>query len=264
MNVEFNKELSSRSWKDLRIALNERKDNLKIESPTEEQELLIEKLEHRPELIVRFNEFKLLTEMAVNITKMWTANQTLKIFFFGGQDERTKKVISIASEWSNYCSITFQATDKIEEAHLRISFNELGSWSFVGTDARGVPKNEATMNFGWLNNLTEEKEYKRVVLHEFGHALGLIHEHQSPAISINWNKTFVYWHFKFYHNWDKSQVDKNIFEEFESTKTKYSTVDKESIMGYWIPPNFTNDGTMFPLNYELSKLDKEFIKQIYP
>ena len=37
------------------------------------------------------------------------------------------------------------------------------------------------MNYGWLEPDTELREYQRVVRHEFGHALGMIHEHQNPA-----------------------------------------------------------------------------------
>ena len=37
------------------------------------------------------------------------------------------------------------------------------------------------MNYGWLEPDTSTREYQRVVRHEFGHALGMIHEHQNPA-----------------------------------------------------------------------------------
>jgi len=39
---------------------------------------------------------------------------------------------------------------------------------------------EPTMNYGWLKDDTDDVEYRRVVIHEFGHALGAIHEHQNP------------------------------------------------------------------------------------
>ena len=50
-----------------------------------------------------------------------------------------------------------------------------GSWSAVGTDAlieRYFPPYQPTMNFGWLKDDTDDQEYERVVVHEFGHVLG--------------------------------------------------------------------------------------------
>ena len=41
------------------------------------------------------------------------------------------------------------------------------------------------MNFGWLKDDTDAVEYERVVVHEFGDALGAIYEHQ---ISKRWDR----------------------------------------------------------------------------
>ncbi len=53
------------------------------------------------------------------------------------------------------------------------------------------PKDQPTMTFAWLKDDNEDEEYERVVLHEFGHALGLDHEHQSPNAKLRWNKVEV-------------------------------------------------------------------------
>ena len=59
-----------------------------------------------------------------------------------------------------------------------------GSWSYIGTDALHIPKESKTMNLGFIDRST--------VMHEFGHALGLIHEHQSPFKGgFGWNKEEV-------------------------------------------------------------------------
>ena len=47
------------------------------------------------------------------------------------------------------------------------------------------------MNFGWLTLNTDEREFRRAVLHEFGHVLGLVHEYQNPNADIPWNKAAV-------------------------------------------------------------------------
>ena len=172
--------------------------------------------------------------------------------------------MEIASIWSTHCSIQFKATDNLEDAQIRVAFQAPSSFSYIGTDALGVPRNEPTLNFGWLSDRLPEKDYVQVVLHEFGHVLGLIHEHQSPAIRMNWNKPLVYWHFWEHHNWTQADVDKNIFQEYEISTTNYTEIDKESIMGYWIPPQFTFDGVIFPQNYVLSTMDKHHIGTHYP
>lgn len=262
MYVEYTRSINSHLT-EVKEALNERSDNFPSQRDTKEQKLLIERLINNPQSIYRLEDFTLLKEIAVLTSKMWKNKQTLKVYFFGGQNDRTKKIMSIASEWSKHCSINFSATNIREESNLRISFNDDRScWSYIGTDAKTVSLDEATMHFGWLS--TDERENRRVILHEFGHALGLIHEHQSPSIKINWNKEFVYSYCNMNYNWSKPQVDRNIFEEFEETKTKFSEVDKKSIMAYEIFPNFTLDGTNFPSNYDLSEMDKKYIKKIYP
>jgi serralysin len=245
MKVEFTKELTGDAFKDIRIAVNERADNLLVESLTDDKKLLLEKIKTRPEQMLRFEEFRLLLEMAAQTKKLWKPNETLKVYFFGGQDARTQRVLEYASIWSKHCSIKFEPTTKIEEAKIRVAFQAPSSWSYIGTDALGVPRNEPTINFGWL----EDK---------------LIHEHQSPAVKVNWNKTFVYWYFWEHHKWTKGDVDRNLFQEFETTSTQYSALDKLSIMGYYIPPQFTNDGQEFPLNYDLSDMDKQYIGKLYP
>ena len=67
-------------------------------------------------------------------------------------------------------------------AEIRIAFRQgNGSWSHLGTFCRQITDDdEPTMNYGWLTPDSDDVELRSVVLHEFGHALGLIHEHQNP------------------------------------------------------------------------------------
>src|SRR5262249_6428960 len=151
----------------------------------------------------------------------------------GGVAERVQLV---AVEWSRYANIHF-AFDDAPDAQIRISFKDgAGSWSTVGVDAKDVPQGEATMNYGWLEADTDPEEYQRVVLHEFGHAIGFSHEHQNPAVGIKWNKAAVYAMYAGEPNhWDGATVDLNIFKTYSKTETNYSKFDRESIMLYAIP-----------------------------
>jgi hypothetical protein len=121
------------------------------------------------------------------------------------------------------------------------------------------------MNYGWLELDSSDDEVRRVVLHEFGHALGCIHEHQNPAGGIKWNKNVVYAYYAGPPNfWSKEDVDHNLFEVYDENLTIYSQLDPASIMMYPIDRRFTLDGFEVGLNTQLSSVDKEFIEATYP
>ena len=90
--------------------------------------------------------------------------------------------------FDDFANVQFAFDDRAD-AQIRISFLQDGSWSYIGKDALQIPAKDPTMNYGWLKADTEDEEYSRVVLHEFGHSLGAIHEHQSPGVTIPWDKT---------------------------------------------------------------------------
>ena len=121
------------------------------------------------------------------------------------------------------------------------------------------------MNFGWLKAQTADDEYARVVIHEFGHALGCIHEHQNPSANIPWDKEVVY---KYYagppNNWDKEKTDHNLFRKYSQDISQFSEFDKDSIMLYAVPNEFTIGDFEVGFNRELSETDQSFISRLYP
>ena len=121
------------------------------------------------------------------------------------------------------------------------------------------------MNFGWLTQDSSPDEVSRVVLHEFGHALGCVHEHQNPAGGIQWNRAAVY---EYYggppNNWSTAEIEHNIFQTYDEDLTVHTQVDPESIMMYPIPRDFTLDRFETELNTQLSPIDEEFIRRAYP
>jgi hypothetical protein len=121
------------------------------------------------------------------------------------------------------------------------------------------------MNYGWLTPGSPDNEYSRVVLHEFGHALACIHEHQHPEAGIPWDKEAVY---SYYtgppNNWTKAQVDHNLFRKYSASITQFSEFDPASIMLYSIPNAFTVGDFEVGWNRVLSATDREFIGVMYP
>jgi hypothetical protein len=184
--------------------------------------------------------------------KLWRNGITLKVAFLDGTPAQQELVRLHAPQWSKYGNIKF---DFVSNANpdIRITFNENdGAWSFIGLDCETIPKGQATMNLGWQD--------EGVILHEFGHTIGLIHEHQNPKGGIKWNKPNVYRDLGLPPNeWDKATVDNNMFATYDRDQVNATTVDKLSIMLYDIPKSWTTDGFSSKPNSVLSALDKKFV-----
>ena len=206
-------------------------------------------------------------EMAVERSKLWRAGRTLRVRFLEGSRTVQEGVERYAREWTKFANIKFEFVTR-GDAEIRIAFQDDGSWSAVGTDAlvtRFFPKNEATMNYGWLTDDSPEEEISAVVLHEFGHALGCIHEHQNPATGIKWNKPVVYKDLGGPpNNWEPDAVDSNVFHHYSATRTNFTKYDEHSIMVYAFPASWTLDGQSQKENVVLSETDKAFISKQYP
>ncbi len=192
----------------------------------------------------------------------WTPGYVVKIKFLDGSELLRGKVRQYAPEWMRFANIRMQFIES-GSADVKISFSKPGSWSYIGTTCTKFQQNESTMNFGWFNAQTQEYEFRRTILHEFGHALGLLHEHQSPSSQIPWNYEKVYAHYMQSQGWTKEMVDQQVFSRYSVTQSN-NKYDPKSIMHYPIPAEFTTNGYSVGWNYDLSEEDKRIIAQMYP
>ena len=204
-------------------------------------------------------------EIAVETGKKWAPGRLLRVRFMDGDPLVHEMVIQVAQQWTRYANVQFAFGDD-PQAEIRISFtSDRQSWSFVGTEALGLAPEKPTMCLGWLRPDTGEDECHRVVLHEFGHALGCIHEHQHPTNDIPWDKEKVY---AFYaqppNRWTRQQVDTNLFRKYAVSATQFSNFDPQSIMLYKIDKSLTDGSFEVGWNKSLSSTDKAFIGQVYP
>jgi hypothetical protein len=198
----------------------------------------------------------------------WTPGETITVSFLGGSPQLQNKVKNVALEWTvpGMANLTLDFRANTTQTDIRIAFiSGAGSWSYLGTTCRRIPHPNPTMNYGWLTNSSSDDEIRRVVLHEFGHALGLVHEHQHPEGCMKWNYSKVIADLSGPpNNWDIKDIVHNVFQAHAADETNFSAMDPKSIMMYSLPASWTLDGFSVPLNSDLSATDKQFIQQQYP
>jgi len=207
------------------------------------------------------------TKAAVFRPSMWPRGGTITVKFLEGDPSLTSRVEAVAKEWTGpgMANLRFQFVQS-GDADIRIAFKQgRGSWSYIGTQSRHIAANQPTMNYGWLTPSSSDDELRRVVLHEFGHAIGLIHEHQNPKDPIQWNRDAVIADLSGPpNNWSPQTIDTNMFKKYQLSDLVATNVDEASIMMYPIPSSWTANGFSAGLNGELSPDDKKLIRSAYP
>jgi serralysin len=197
----------------------------------------------------------------------WNSGDVVRVAFLGGDETLQRRVRDVAERWTapGMANMQLRFVDQ-GDSEVRIAFMPgKGSWSYLGTFCRKFGQDEPTMNYGWLTANSTDAEVQRVVLHEFGHALGLIHEHQNPQGGIKWNEPAVIKDLEGPpNNWDEPTIRHNVLDHYPPGDVESTAVDAESIMMYPIPKAWTLDGFSADLNDDLSQDDVNFIRSAYP
>ena len=155
--------------------------------------------------------------------------------------------------------LQFNYVDDYNNAKVRISFDvNDGAWAVIGIQCLDPEINgKATMNLGWFDVAT--------TLHEFGHVLGLIHEHQNSRDNpISWNKEAVYKWAQSDQNWDQQTTNENILQNYPINQINGSVFDPLSIMLYFFPAELTTNNHGTRQNLRLSGYDVKYISEKYP
>jgi hypothetical protein len=179
-------------------------------------------------------------EAVVQRTLKWPSDQVTVCFFDGAMPFRDH-VAEVAALWTDRTSLRFdfgipdnrRTCDPNAPSNIRVSFQGSGYWSYVGTQARLIDPQKQTLNLSGLDtHAAFSARDDGVILHEFGHAIGFEHEHQSPQSGcqeeFNWNYLYVAL------PWPKDEVDRNMrrLDVSVNKNLLVTAFDSKSIMLY--------------------------------
>lgn len=183
--------------------------------------------------------------------------------FIGGSPAIHQKVMANAREWSRVCGVGFSQVSS-GKSDFRVSFDPSGGhWSYIGTVCRRVGQGRPTMNLA-IDKHSDAGDVRRVVLHEFGHALGLMHEHQHPGSPIVWNEPAVLAYYQGPPNrWDAEKTKANVLNKYTGRISGTSGGDLRSIMHYPVPKRLTANKVSVGWNQKISPTDAKFMASKY-
>lgn len=216
-------------------------------------------------------------EAVVQTALKWSSGRATACFFDGSMEARDH-VAQLAAKWTASTSLQFdfgpqgnrRQCDPNAPSDIRVSFVGSGYWSYVGTQAKLINPYKQTLNLQGLDKSSFSTEDDGVILHEFGHAVGFEHEHQSPLggcnSQFNWN--FLYTAL----GWSKAEVDRNMRQlDVSSSANGLSTTafDRKSIMLYSLSPQAFLDAAhascyIPEANTALSTVDIQAMRSVYP
>jgi hypothetical protein len=247
----------------------------------------------------------------------WPPGTTLRVAFNGGNAALYAKIESAANTWISVGKanihfafrdgsgsfLTWSPGDTAYRGEIRIAFYSdplnAGYWSAVGQNSTnqsviGGRPGDASMNLDGFDK-SLPSDWAATVMHEFGHALGFNHEHQSPVggrcdfrfnddpgykptlDSYGWytiddagRRPGLYTYLGGKANyWPRSKVDANLQTIPASAGDMISPHDKKSIMEYYFPDFFFKAGNQSGCvggaeNVNLSPLDVAGLRLAYP
>jgi WD40 repeat protein len=200
---------------------------------------------------------------ALKLASRWMPGQTITIGFRDGSEPDHARVRRWAEEWTRKANLRFVWTSAAG-AMIRITFEGSDNWTYLGSSCLVAPQGEPTMGLG-VTKTQDEKEARRTVLFEFGHALGFIDELQKPDLGFVWNTQAVLDDLRAAYDWPPNKVYQRVLMSYPKEALDLNTtLDPDSIMMPGLKASWTLEGKAMNANYDLSDGDKAAARAAYP
>lgn len=222
----------------------------------------------------------------VNKLKVWPRGTTLEVAFIGGDTTLHRDIAAIAAEWNGHADIrldfgfdaqtaAYRQAAAADTSAVRVGFHSTRQptlWARTGLDAHGSAPGEPTINFqGFDQRRPMGDRFRYQVLHEFGHVLGLEHEHSNPNGICDEEIDFLMARRLLTvppNSWSPTMVTSNLARLPNSTNDyDASRYDPLSVMNYALDASIYKRGAasecFVPLRTQLSVRDKQGIKRAY-
>lgn len=211
--------------------------------------------------------------LVVSKNKLWKT-RNINIAFVSGTPEERELIKKFAMPWTKYANLNFNFFNSLSEApggraHIRVQISErdeknpFAGDSYVGTDSlySGTPYSmRIFIKPGEMLHMLSG-----IVLHEFGHALGLNHEHQHPERTYEFDEAKLFADCAT-RGIERSHCERIYTDTYSRWENNILTYDPESIMHYSLDRNYVKSGPeeIFSGTSSLSLLDKIGIARTYP
>ncbi len=177
------------------------------------------------------------------------------------------KLVYYANKWGEKSGVKFHAHagGNWQDADVRVNRGSGGYYCYLGTDNARIPRNQHNMNLERFAVSTPDREWERVVPPEFGHYLGMPHEHMRPEIVdlLDPAKTIAV--FGREQGWSPQQIRQQILTPINpATLVDMTEADLDSIMTYSFSGACTKSGRPIMGGSKINANDFILIGRLYP
>jgi len=195
----------------------------------------------------------------------WAYRSVVPVRFLDGEPSVQARVEGFAAEWTRpgRAAVTFDFQSRSPLA-VRVSFAHPGRWCAVGTTMRHVEDPDlATLSLGGLDERTSDRVMRQVVLHGFGHVLGMVHEWSLADSSMLCTDVLIEELRQTPHRWSPEVIARHMLEPLAAGETQHAP-RRRSIMTCPIPARWLRGQSAVLMGHDLSAHDKDLASEWYP